>query len=128
MVEPAGAAGVAALLDDPGAFEPPVAVVISGGNIDPLLLARVLRHGLAVAGRYLSLRARISDRPGALVQLLAEVAAADASVLEVEHVRTDPRLRVDEVEVRLQLETRGEEHCASVLDRLRAAGYPLVLG
>jgi threonine dehydratase len=53
---------------------------------------------------------------------------ADASVLEVEHVRTDPRLRVDEVEVRLQLETRGEEHCASVLDRLRAAGYPLVLG
>jgi threonine dehydratase len=62
------------------------------------------------------------------VQLLAEVAAADASVLEVEHVRTDPRLRVDEVEVRLQLETRGEEHCASVLDRLRAAGYPLVLG
>jgi threonine dehydratase len=128
VVEPAGAAGVAALLDDPGAFEPPVVVVISGGNIDPLLLARVLRHGLAVAGRYLSLRARISDRPGALVQLLAEVAAADASVLEVEHVRTDPRLRVDEVEVRLQLETRGEEHCASVLDRLRAAGYPLVLG
>jgi threonine dehydratase len=128
VVEPAGAAGVAALLDDPGAFEPPVAVVLSGGNIDPLLLARVLRHGLAVAGRYLSLRARISDRPGALVQLLAEVAAADASVLEVEHVRTDPRLRVDEVEVRLQLETRGEEHCASVLDRLRAAGYPLVLG
>ena len=58
---------------------------------------------LAVAGRYLSLRARISDRPGALVQLLAEVAEADASVLEVEHVRTDPRLRVDEVEVRLQL-------------------------
>jgi threonine dehydratase len=128
VVEPAGAAGVAALLDDPGAFEPPVVVVISGGNIDPLLLARVLRHGLAVAGRYLSLRARISDRPGALVQLLAEVAAADASVLEVEHVRTDPRLRVDEVEVRLQLETRGEEHCASVVDRLRAAGYPLVLG
>jgi threonine dehydratase len=128
VVEPAGAAGVAALLDEPGAFEPPVVVVISGGNIDPLLLARVLRHGLAVAGRYLSLRARIPDRPGALVQLLAEVAAADASVLEVEHVRTDPRLRVDEVEVRLQLETRGEEHCAHVLERLRAAGYPLVLG
>ena len=128
VVEPAGAAGVAAVLDDPGAFEPPVAVVLSGGNIDPLLLARVLRHGLAVAGRYLSLRARISDRPGALVQLLAEVAAADASVLEVEHVRTDPRLRVDEVEVRLQLETRGEDHCEHVLSRLRAAGYPLVLG
>ncbi len=128
VVEPAGAAGVAALLDDPRAFEPPVAVVLSGGNIDPLLLMRVLRHGLAVAGRFLSFRARISDRPGALVQLLAEVAEADASVIEVEHVRTDPRLSVDEVEVRLQVETRGEEHCDHVLARLRAAGYPLVFG
>ena len=90
---------MAAILDDPAAFEPPVVVVLSGGNIDPLLLMRVLRHGLAVAGRFLSFRARIPDRPGALVSLLAEVAAADASVLEVEHVRTDPRLRVDEVEV-----------------------------
>jgi threonine dehydratase len=128
VVEPAGAAGVAALLDTPEAFEPPVAVVLSGGNIDPLLLMRVLRHGLAVAGRFLSFRVRISDRPGALVQLLAEVAAADASVVEVEHVRTDARLRVDEVEVRLQLETRGEEHCDEVLARLRGAGYPLVFG
>ena len=126
VVEPAGAAGVAALLDDPRAFEPPVVVVLSGGNIDPLLLMRVLRHGLAVAGRFLSFRARIPDRPGALVELLSEVAAAGASVVEVEHMRTDPRLRVDEVEVRLQLETRGEEHCDQVLARLRSAGYPLV--
>jgi len=128
VVEPAGAAAVAALLENPGAFEPPVVVVLSGGNIDPLLLMRVLRHGLADAGRFLSFRARISDRPGALVELLAEVAAADASVVEVEHVRTDARLRVDEVEVRLQLETRGEEHCDDVLARLRAAGYSLVFG
>ena len=128
VVEPAGAAGVAALLDEPGAFEPPVVVVLSGGNIDPLLLQRVLRHGLAVAGRFLSFRARISDRPGALVRLLAEVAKADASVLEVEHVRTDARLRVDEVEVALQLETRGAEHCDEVIERLREAGYTLVFG
>jgi threonine dehydratase len=128
VVEPAGAAGVAALLDDPTAFEPPVVVVLSGGNIDPLLLQRVLRHGLAVAGRFLSFRAHISDRPGALVRLLAEVAAADASVLEVEHVRTNARLRVDEVEVALQLETRGAQHCDAVLARLREAGYTLVLG
>jgi threonine dehydratase len=126
VVEPAGAAGVAALLDDPRTFEPPVVVVLSGGNIDPLLLMRVLRHGLAVAGRFLAFRVRISDKPGALVELLTEVAAAGASVVEVEHVRTDPRLSVDEVEVRLQLETRGEEHCAQVLARLRSAGYPLV--
>ena len=89
---------------------------------------RVLRHGLAVAGRFLSFRVRISDRPGALARLLAEVAAADANVLEVEHVRTDPRLRVDEVEVRLELETRGAEHCEEVLERLRDAGYPLDFG
>ncbi len=128
VVEPAGAAGVAAVLDEPAAFEPPVVVVVSGGNIDPLLLMRVLRHGLAVAGRYLSFRVRISDRPGALVRLLAEVAEADASVVEVEHVRTDPRLRVDEVEVALQLETRGAEHCDEVMARLRDAGYTLVFG
>jgi threonine dehydratase len=128
VVEPAGAAGVAAVLDEPAAFEPPVVVVLSGGNIDPLLLQRVLRHGLAVAGRFLSFRARISDRPGALVRLLAEVAAADASVLDVEHVRTDSRLRVDEVEVALQLETRGAEHCDEVIARLREAGYTLVFG
>jgi threonine dehydratase len=128
VVEAAGVAGVAALLDAPEAFEPPVVVVLSGGNIDPLLLQRVLRHGLAVAGRFLSFRARIADRPGALARLLAEVAAADASVLEVEHVRTDARLRVDEVEVALQLETRGAEHCDDVLQRLREAGYTLVFG
>ncbi|MDQ1625618.1 MAG: threonine dehydratase [Actinomycetota bacterium] len=126
VVEPAGAAAVAAVLDDPGAFEPPVTLVLSGGNIDPLLLMRVLRHGLAVAGRFLSFRARISDRPGALVGLLSEVAAADASVLEVEHVRTHAGLRVDEVEVRLQLETRGAEHREEVLKRLGEAGYTLV--
>jgi threonine dehydratase len=128
VVEPAGAAGVAAILNEPTMFEAPVVVVLSGGNIDPLLLQRVLRHGLAVAGRFLSFRARISDHPGALVRLLAEVAKADASVLEVEHVRTDARLRIDEVEVALQLETRGAEHCDEVLARLREAGYTLVFG
>ena len=85
-----GPRGWRRLLDAPRSFQPPVAVVLSGGNIDPLLLMRVLRHGLAVAGRFLSFRARISDQPGALVQLLAEVAEAGASVLEVEHMRTDP--------------------------------------
>jgi threonine dehydratase len=128
VVEPAGAAGVAAMLEAPQAFETPVVVVLSGGNIDPLLLQRVLRNGLAVAGRFLIFRARIPDRPGALVRLLAEVAAADGSVLDVEHVRTDPRLGVHEVEVALQVETRGVEHCAQMVARLRDAGYLLVFG
>lgn len=128
IVEPAGAAGVAALLDQPHAFEPPVVTILSGGNIDPLLLVRVLRHGLAAAGRYLSLRCRIPDRPGALARVLGELAEQGANVLDVVHERTAARLHVNEVEVFLQLETRGPKHCEEVLDRLRGAGYPLVFG
>ncbi len=126
VVEPAGAAGMAAVLDEPHAFEPPVAVVLSGGNIDPLLLLRVLRHGMAAAGRYLSFRLRIPDRPGALARLLSELAAADANILEIEHLRTNPKLHLDEVEVAIQIETRGPAHCDEVLGRLRAVGYTLL--
>lgn len=125
VVEPAGAAAVAALMDMPQQFEPPVVAVLSGGNIDPVLLLRLLRHGMAAAGRYLSFRLRIPDRPGELARLLGELAASGANVLDVEHVRTGPKLHLDEVEVALQLETRGPEHCKLVLDRLRDAGYPL---
>ena len=75
VVEPAGAAGVAALLDRPEKLTPPVAVVLSGGNIDPLLLAKLLRRGLSAAGRYLSFRCRLPDQPGALATLLTELAA-----------------------------------------------------
>ena len=70
LVEPAGAAGVAAILEKPDAFEGPVVSVLSGGNIDALVLLDVIRHGLAAAGRFLLFRARISDRPGALMGLL----------------------------------------------------------
>jgi threonine dehydratase len=125
VVEPAGAAGVAALLQDPTFFEPPVVAVLSGGNIDPLLLLRVLRHGMSAAGRYLQFRLRVSDRPGSLAKLLQLLAEADANVVEVEHVRTGIQLHVDEVEIGLQLETKGREHSESVLATLRDAGYPL---
>ena len=123
VVEPAGAAAVAALMDAPEAFEPPVVAVLTGGNVDPLLLVRVLQHGLAVAGRYLALRVRIPDRPGALAALLHEVAATGAGVVEVAHVRTAAELSVGEVAVALELEMRGREHRDEVVERLRAAGY-----
>ncbi len=123
VVEPAGAAALAAVVADPTAFEAPVAVVLSGGNVDPLLMLRVIRHGLAAAGRYAALRLAIADRPGSLARLLGELAAADANVVEVEHARIDPRLSVDEVEVEVQVETRGREHLSEVLGRLRACGY-----
>lgn len=127
VVEPAGAAGVAALLADPSAFEPPVVAVLSGGNVDPLLLLRVIRHGMAASGRYLSFRVRIPDRPGALARLLGELASSDANVLDVVHERTGAQLHVDEVEVALQVETRGPEHRARVLSCMRKAGYPLTI-
>jgi threonine dehydratase len=125
VVEPAGAAAVAALLEHPRAFEPPVVAVLSGGNIDPLLLSKVLRHGLAAAGRYLTFRCRLPDRPGALSALLAEVAGLGANVLDVVHERVTPGLHVDEVEVLLQVETRGSGHCDNVIGQLRASGYKL---
>lgn len=130
VVEPAGAVGVAALLDDDlaAALRPPVVAVLSGGNIDPVLMMRVIRHGMAAAGRYLAFRMRVPDRPGSLAALLAMLAGVRANVLEVEHVRTSPKLSVDEVEIGLRLETQGHDHCDQVLSTLREAGYPLLFG
>jgi threonine dehydratase len=125
VVEPAGAAGVAALLEHARDFVPPVVVVLSGGNIDPLLLSKLLRHGLTAAGRYLAFRCRLPDHPGSLAKLLADLADLGANVLEVGHERLAPRLHVDEVEVVLQVETRGPEHCGEVIGALRSAGYTL---
>ena len=125
VVEPAGAAAVAAVMDRPEEFEPPVVAVLSGGNIDPLLLMGVIRHGMAADGRYLAFRVKISDRPGGLATLLNELGSVDANVLDVVHERTSARLHLDEVEVAMQLETRGPEHSAQVLSRLRDEGYSL---
>jgi threonine dehydratase len=130
VVEPAGAVGVAALLSDDlvGRLRPPVVAVLSGGNIDPLLMMRVIRHGMTAAGRYLQFRLRMPDRPGSLASLLALLAGTQANVLEVEHVRTSPRLSVDEVEIGLRLETQGPGHCEQVLAALRGAGHELLFG
>jgi len=125
LVEPAGAAATAAVLANPKSFEPPVAVVVSGGNVDSLLLMRIIRHGLAAAGRYLTVTVRVPDRPGSLARLLAEVKDLQANVLEVQHDRLDAGLGVDEVDIVVQMETRGHEHCEEVLDAL-AGRYRIV--
>ena len=127
VVEPAGASPVAALLSDPRSFHGPVVALLSGGNVDPLLMQRILTHGMAAAGRYLSLRLRLTDRPGALAAMLGVLSVADANVLDVSHARTDPRLGLTEAEVELHLETKGPEHCDDVKAALRDAGY-LVMG
>jgi threonine dehydratase len=127
VVEPAGGAAVAALLT--GAVKPdgPVVAILSGGNIDPMLLLRVIEHGLASAGRFLRLSVRCGDRPGELARLLAQIAEQRANIVDVAHSRQNPRLSFGEVEVALSVETRGPDHSAALIGVLRSAGYPVAL-
>jgi threonine dehydratase len=123
VVEPSGALGLAALLTGRIPGEGPAVTICTGGNVDPLLLIKLIEHGLSAAGRYLLLRIVIDDRPGGLAALLATVAAGKANVLEVAHHRAGVALRLDEVEVLLTLETRAADHQREVLTALAAAGY-----
>ncbi|MFF0147683.1 threonine dehydratase [Amycolatopsis sulphurea] len=126
VVEPAGAATVAALLQHPGAFEPPVVAILSGGNVDPVLLQQIIQHGMTAGGRYLKLHLRVPDRPGSLVSVLSDVKDLGANVLDVEHSRISGSLALGEVDVALALETRGPQHCAEVEAALAAAGFTIV--
>ncbi|MDQ2845954.1 MAG: threonine ammonia-lyase [Actinomycetota bacterium] len=123
VVEPAGAAAVAAIMSDAKRFEPPVVAVLSGGNIDPLLMVHVAEHGLVAAGRFLSLRLEISDRPGSLAQLLALLAGLGGSVVDLEQSRLGSGLEFGNVEVSIRLECRGAEHRDEILRSLAAAGF-----
>ncbi|SNT51708.1 threonine ammonia-lyase [Rhodococcoides kyotonense] len=124
IVEPAGAAAVAALMTrDDLELDGPVCAILSGGNIDPLLLTHVITHGLRAAGRYLAVRVTISDRPGGLLDLLGVVKGLGASVVDVVHSRTGGQLGLEEVEVSLTVETRGPEHRQELLDAFAHAGY-----
>jgi threonine dehydratase len=123
VIEPAGAAATAAVMADPKHFKPPVAVVLSGGNVDSLLLLRIIRHGMAAGGRYLTLRVHVPDSPGSLASLLRVVQEMSANVVEVDHNRIDPKLGVHEVEIDLQVETRGREHADALLASIREQGF-----
>jgi threonine dehydratase len=123
VVEPAGVAGVAAIMAGPERFEPPVVAVLSGGNIDPLLMVHIAEHGLVAAGRFLSVRVEISDRPGSLAQLLAEIGILGASVIDLEQSRLGSGLDFGNVEASIRLECRGPEHRHEVLAGLAGSGY-----
>ena len=124
LVEGAGAVGLAALLDGKVRVRgQKVAVVLSGGNLDPTLLARIVEQGLAESGRFIVLKVVILDRPRRLAQVLACVAAAEGNVLEVYHHRKEIHLPVGQVEVELLLETRDRRHGNLVLAAFREAGY-----
>ena len=126
LAEPAGIAAVAAILDNPTAFDGPVVASISGGNIDPQLLSRVVRTGLAAAGRFFMLQVRIPDVPGSLAKLLTAIGQAGANVVQVSHTRIDPHLSVHEVDVDIELETRGFDHRQNVLTTLTEQGFVVV--
>jgi threonine dehydratase len=125
VVEGAGAAPLAALLERKVGGDGPVALVLSGGNIDPTLLISVMRHGLTVAGRYLVLRTRVPDRPGELVKLLTLIAQERVNVVSVEHHREGVQVSVAETEVELVLATRDEEHASALLEAMQRWGYPV---
>ncbi|WP_338886288.1 threonine ammonia-lyase [Rhodococcus sovatensis] len=128
IVEPAGAAAVAALMTrEDLMLDGPVCAILSGGNIDPLLLTHVITHGLRAAGRYLAVRVTISDRPGGLLSLLDVVKKLGASVVDVVHSRTGGQLGLEEVDVMLTVETRGPAHRQDVLDALAASGYAVTV-
>lgn len=123
VVEPAGGVSMAALLAGVVTPPAPVVAVLSGGNIDPLLMLRVIEHGLAAASRFLRFTVRCVDRPGHLAALLTQIAEHGANVVDVAHERHDARLAIGEVEVALSVETRGAGHSDELISALRSAGY-----
>ncbi|QWT23746.1 threonine ammonia-lyase [Subtercola sp. PAMC28395] len=123
VVEPAGAVGVAAILAGQVTGTGKTVVILSGGNIDPLLMQRVISHGLAASDRYLKLKIMLPDRPGQLARTAEIVAEANANVIEVLHTRHGRGLQLSQVELELSVETRGPEHRAQVVQKLRDAGY-----
>ncbi|MGD9774457.1 threonine ammonia-lyase [Diaphorobacter sp.] len=122
LVEGAGAAGLAALVRHPGRFAgKKVGLVLSGGNIDPLLLAAIIERGMVRSGRLARITVSARDVPGILARITAIVAEAGANIEEVHHQRAFTLLAAQNVEIELVLQTRGQAHVQQVLDMLHAA-------
>jgi threonine dehydratase len=123
VVEPAGAVGVAALLAGKLDIEGPTVVILSGGNIDPMIMERIISRGLSASARYLIVSIPLPDRPGQLARIAEIIAEANANVVEVLHTRHGNGLQISEVEIVIHMETRGAEHAELVLQHLRDEGY-----
>lgn len=128
LVEGAGAAGLAALLRYPARFKGrKIGLVLSGGNIDPLLLAAIIERGMVRSGRLARVRVSARDVPGVLAQITATVAGAGANIEEVHHQRAFTMLAAQNVEIEFVLQTRGHTHVSEVLEQLRRAGMEAAL-
>ena len=101
----------------------PAAVILSGGNIDPMLMLKSIQAGLSAAGRYMTVRIPLRDRPGELATISRIIADTDANVVRVDHTRVGPELSMGGVHITIDMETRGPEHSAAVLEALRQADY-----
>jgi threonine dehydratase len=128
LVEGAGAAGLAAVLKYPERFAgQKVGLVLCGGNIDPLLLASIIERGMVRAGRLARIQVNARDVPGNLARITGIVAEAGANIDEVHHQRAFTLLAAQNVAIELVLQTRGREHIAQVIERLREAGFDTTL-
>ena len=124
VVEGAGAAGLAALLRHPARFRGRrVGIVLSGGNIDPRVLAEIIERGLVRSGRLARLHVEVRDLPGALARVTACIAEANANIEEVHHQRAFTDLPVLSADVEFVLQTRGPAHVQEILDALARAGF-----
>ena len=123
VVEGAGAVGIAALMEGKIPGGGPVAVVLSGGNIDASTLIPVMRHGVTLAGRHLVVRTHVPDRPGELLKLLQLVAEERVNVLSVEHRREGVDIPVGATGIDLTLLARDEEHSEAIVEEIRGWGY-----
>lgn len=126
VVEPSGAAAVAALMTHKAKVEFPAVAVLSGGNIDPMFMMQVIRFGMSSAGRYFSFRTRLVDRPGELHRLLGAIAEEGANIVGIEHRREGPQVKhLGEVEVVIEVEARGPDEMRRLERRLAQDGYAI---
>jgi threonine dehydratase len=127
VVEGAGATPLAALLNRSlGVMNQKVVLVLSGGNIDMNIVARVIEKGLVQAGRLVQVSLIVPDRPGALAGVGSVVADHGANILEIAHTRGFSRAEVGESEITFTLETSGQDHVATVLSGLQQAGSHVI--
>ena len=124
VVEGAGAAPLAALVHRPlGLAGRKVALVLSGGNIDVTMLARIIERGLVKDGRLVRLGVALQDRPGALARLTTLIAEERVNILQIAHDRAFSGQAIGATEVELTLETSGRPQIERLTQRLATAGY-----
>ncbi|WP_237187220.1 threonine ammonia-lyase [Rothia nasimurium] len=132
VVEPAGSVSVAALMS--GSLKEKygdlgtTVCLLSGGNIDPMLMLKVIQRGLSAAGRYMTIKLMLNDRPGELTTISRIISEHDANVTGVDHTRLGGALSMGDVSITIDMETKGVEHCQEVIAALEAEGYkPIVV-